>query len=149
MSLEIISFFENESFTWTYLVADTLAGKAAIVDPVWVYDPVSGGVDRAFTNKVLGRASENGWQVEWVLETHAHADHLGSGALIRSETGARIAALVGVEHVAKITGADTFLVRVRVADIQALTRMLEQDFGAIPTIASTRTSLVLETVPEA
>jgi glyoxylase-like metal-dependent hydrolase (beta-lactamase superfamily II) len=99
MSLEIISFFENESFTWTYLVADTHTGKAAIVDPVWVYDSVSGGVDRAFTEKVLARAGENGWQVEWVLETHAHADHLSSGGLIRSETGARIAIGKGIRTV--------------------------------------------------
>ena len=65
----------------------------------------------------------------------------------RPETGARLAALKGVEEVAKITGADTFLVKVRVEDTQALARLLEEDFGAIPTIASTRTSLVLETVP--
>jgi Lrp/AsnC family leucine-responsive transcriptional regulator len=66
----------------------------------------------------------------------------------RPETGARLAALPGVEEVAKITGADTFLVRVRVADTRALARLLEEEFGAIRTIASTRTSLVLEPVSE-
>ena len=64
----------------------------------------------------------------------------------RAVTGAQLAALRGVREVAKITGADTFLVRVHVEDTRALTRLLEQELGSIPTIASTRTCLVLETV---
>lgn len=64
----------------------------------------------------------------------------------RAETGAKLAALPGVEEVAKITGADTFLIKVQVQGTQALTRLLEQGFGSIPTITSTRTALVLETI---
>ena len=90
---------------------------------------------------------------------HAEVDHaaLGLGILVyvfvldndpsrRRETGDRLAAIAGVEEVAKITGEDTFLVKVRVADTESLARLLEDDFGSIETIASTRTSLVLETV---
>lgn len=91
MGMEIIPFFESQSFTWTYLLADTETGKAAIIDPVWVYDPISGRADRGFIDQVLQRARDGGWAVEWVLETHAHADHLSAGGLIRTETGARIA----------------------------------------------------------
>lgn len=65
----------------------------------------------------------------------------------RPQTGARLAALRCVEEVAKVTGDDTFLVKVLVEDTGALARLLEEDFGSIPTIASTRTSLVLETIP--
>jgi Lrp/AsnC family leucine-responsive transcriptional regulator len=64
----------------------------------------------------------------------------------RPETGRQIAALPGVEHVSKITGEDTFLVRVRVTDTGALTHLLEQGLGSISSIKSTRTCLVLETV---
>jgi len=64
----------------------------------------------------------------------------------RADTGARLAALPKVDEVAKITGSDTFLVKVQVEDTRALTRLLEQELGSIPTIASTRTCLVLETV---
>ena len=64
----------------------------------------------------------------------------------RAETGARLAALPEVDEVAKITGSDTFLVKVQVEDARALTRLLEQELGSIPTIGSTRTCLVLETV---
>ena len=91
MSLEIVPFYEPESFTWSYLLADTDSGEAAVVDPVWVYDPVSGRCDEAFVEKILGHAIQQGWSLRWVLETHAHADHLSAGELIRERTGARIA----------------------------------------------------------
>lgn len=66
----------------------------------------------------------------------------------RAETGARLASLPEVDEVAKITGSDTFLVKVLVEDTRALTRLLEQKLGSIPTIASTRTCLVLETIAD-
>jgi glyoxylase-like metal-dependent hydrolase (beta-lactamase superfamily II) len=99
MSLEVVPFYEEQSNTWTYLVADTDAGEAAIIDPVWVYDPVSGRADRGFTDRVLARASQNQWTIKWVLETHAHADHLSSGSWIREETGAKLAAGRGITAV--------------------------------------------------
>ncbi len=91
MALEITPFYEPESFTWTYLVADTDSGIAAIIDPVWVFDVVSGTADTGFTDGILELAGERGFKVEWVLETHAHADHLSSAAYIRERTGAKIA----------------------------------------------------------
>jgi glyoxylase-like metal-dependent hydrolase (beta-lactamase superfamily II) len=99
MSLSIEPFYEPESSTWTYLVADTEQGEAAIIDPVWVYDAASGGVGREFIDRVLSAANERGWTVRWVLETHAHADHLSAGALIREETGAKIAIGEGIRSV--------------------------------------------------
>lgn len=91
MNPEITAFYEPESFTWTYLVADTASGAAVIIDPVWVFDPVSGQVSRDFIDEVLSVARANNWNIEWILETHAHADHLSAGALLRSELGAKIA----------------------------------------------------------
>lgn len=90
MPLEILSFFEPESYTWSYLVADGDSGCAAIIDPVWVYDSVSGHADNAFSDRQLAEASERGWQVDYILETHAHADHLSSAGYIKSKTGAKI-----------------------------------------------------------
>lgn len=97
--MRITPFYEPESFTWTYLLADPDAGKAAIIDPVWVYDPVTGRADTGFTDQVLDAASEQGLEVDWVLETHAHADHLTSAAYIRERTGARIACGHGIRQV--------------------------------------------------
>lgn len=103
--MEIIPFYEPESFTWSYLLADPESGDAAIIDPVWVYDPVSGCADRDFTDRILAHAAEAGWTVRWVLETHAHADHLSSGGLIREETGAKIAIGRGICSVQKTFSA--------------------------------------------
>lgn len=99
MSLEVVPFFESQSCTWSYLVADTATKVAAVIDPVWVYDPVSGRADDAFTRKILDRAVERGWAIAWVLETHAHADHLSSGGLIRERTGASLAIGRGIREV--------------------------------------------------
>lgn len=88
--MEIIPFFEPQSSTWTYLVGDEASGEAAVIDPVWVFDPVRGVAERAFIDQVLERASQQGWRISWVLETHVHADHMSAGGLVRDETGARI-----------------------------------------------------------
>jgi len=104
MSMEIIPFYEGESFTWTYLLADADEKCAAIIDPVWVYDPVSGRADRAFIDGVLAHAKDRGWTIDWVLETHAHADHLSCGALLRAETGARMAIGRGICQVQETFG---------------------------------------------
>jgi glyoxylase-like metal-dependent hydrolase (beta-lactamase superfamily II) len=96
VTLEIVPFHESDSGTWTYLLADTSSQTAAIIDPVWVYDPVSGMADRSFVDKVLDEARKKGLRVEWVLETHAHADHLTAAGEIRRRTGAKIACGKGI-----------------------------------------------------
>jgi len=90
MPLEILPFFEPESCTWSYLVADNQAGRVAIIDPVWVYDAVSGQVTTEFTDHMLAEVESRNWQVDYVLETHAHADHMSSAGYIQSRTGAKI-----------------------------------------------------------
>jgi glyoxylase-like metal-dependent hydrolase (beta-lactamase superfamily II) len=97
--VKIESFYEPESGTWTHLLADVSSKIAAIIDPVWVYDPVSGLADSAFIEKVLDEAEKAGCRVDWVLETHAHADHLTAADLVRRRTGARIACVRGIRQV--------------------------------------------------
>jgi glyoxylase-like metal-dependent hydrolase (beta-lactamase superfamily II) len=94
--LDIQSFYESESGTWTHLVADTVDKVAAVIDPVWVYDPVSGLADASFIDNVLEVARQAGYRLEWVLETHAHADHLTAADVLRRKTGARIACGHGI-----------------------------------------------------
>jgi glyoxylase-like metal-dependent hydrolase (beta-lactamase superfamily II) len=96
MATDITPFYEPESGTWSYLVADLSGGKAAIIDPVWVFDPVSGMADSAFIDRILETAADKGLTIEWVLETHAHADHLTAADQIRQRTGAGIACGRGV-----------------------------------------------------
>jgi len=97
--MEIRSFHEPDSGTWTYLLADPESGSAAVIDPVWVYDPVSGRTDRRFIDAVLETAAAAGWRIEWVLETHAHADHLSAAEVVRAATGARLACSAGITAV--------------------------------------------------
>lgn len=94
--MDIKSFHEPESGTWTYLLADVSRKIAAIIDPVWVYDPVSGMVDSGFIEAVLAAAADADCRIGWVLETHAHADHLTAADLVRRRTGARIACGRGI-----------------------------------------------------
>jgi len=90
MSMEITPGYEPESGTWSYLLADTDSRVAAIVDPVWVFDPVSGLADSGFVEQLLEKARSAGFRIEWVLETHAHADHLTAAGYVRKKTGAKV-----------------------------------------------------------
>ena len=91
MGMEITPQYEPESGTWSYLLADVENRVAAIIDPVWVFDPVSGIADSAFVDHILEVAGSAGFRIEWVLETHAHADHLTAAGYVREKTGARVA----------------------------------------------------------
>jgi glyoxylase-like metal-dependent hydrolase (beta-lactamase superfamily II) len=83
-------FFDEPTNTVSYLVADPATKKAAIVDPVFDYDHNSGEVDTRSVEAMMKAAEEAGYTVEWVLETHAHADHLSGAPYIKAKTGAKI-----------------------------------------------------------
>lgn len=95
----IESFFDEATFTVTYLVSDPVAQRAAIVDPVLDYDHRSGKASTTSADQILTKAADRGLQIDWILETHAHADHLTAAAHIRAKTGART--VIG-EHIAKV-----------------------------------------------
>ncbi len=85
----IQAFFDEPTNTVTYLVCDPATGEAAIIDPVLDYDHRSGraGVDSA--DRVLAAAKSAGLKVAWILETHAHADHLSAAPYLKQQTGAK------------------------------------------------------------
>jgi len=95
----IDAFFDEATFTVTYLVSDPIQRRAAIVDPVLDYDHRAGRFSTVSADRVLARARELGVRVDWVLETHAHADHLTAAPHIKSETGAQVA--IG-RHIAEV-----------------------------------------------
>lgn len=101
MSVEIVPSYEPESGTWTYLLGDPVQQVAAIIDPVWVFDPVSCRVSTQLIDALLQLAQQRNYRIEWVLETHAHADHLSSAGYIRDRTGAKIAIGRGICSVQK------------------------------------------------
>jgi glyoxylase-like metal-dependent hydrolase (beta-lactamase superfamily II) len=92
-------FFDEATFTITYLVSDPVSRRAAIVDPVRDYDHRSGKASTTSADRVLARAVERGVAVDWILETHAHADHLTAAPYLKAKTGARVA--IG-EHIREV-----------------------------------------------
>jgi len=86
----IRAFFDEATNTVTYLVADPATGRAAVIDPVLDYDHRAGKLAARSAEAVLEAARTTGSRIDWVLETHAHADHLTASVHIKAATGAKI-----------------------------------------------------------
>lgn len=78
------ALFDPDTFTLTYVVSDPETRDAVIVDPVLDYDPLSSRTSTASAEKLAALVVAKGLRVHWVLETHAHADHLSSSAWLKS-----------------------------------------------------------------
>jgi glyoxylase-like metal-dependent hydrolase (beta-lactamase superfamily II) len=88
---EIKAFFDEPTNTVSYLVSDPATRRAAVIDPVLDYDHKSGKADVRSADAILKYAADRGLTIDWVLETHAHADHLSGAPYIKSKTGAKVA----------------------------------------------------------
>jgi glyoxylase-like metal-dependent hydrolase (beta-lactamase superfamily II) len=103
MSAPVIrAFFDEPTNTVSYLVSDPVTAKAAVIDPVLDFDIASGEVDVRSAEAILEAARKAGLTIEWVLETHAHADHLTAAPFIKAETGATIGIGEHIKDVQKI-----------------------------------------------
>ncbi|WP_375184525.1 MBL fold metallo-hydrolase [Aquabacterium sp.] len=101
---QVHSHFDAVTCTWTHVVYDEDGGHAAIVDPVRDYDPKSGRTRHTQSDAVLAFVRAHHLTVDWILETHAHADHLSDAPYLKEATGARIAIgrhIDRVQHVFK------------------------------------------------
>ena len=87
----VTAFFDEATFTVTYVVADPDSAHAAIVDPVLDYDPASGRTSTASADKVAAFVRDNDLSIDWVLETHVHADHLSAAPYLREKLGGKVA----------------------------------------------------------
>lgn len=86
----IRAFFDEPTNTVSYLVWDPATKRGAVIDPVLDWDNRSGTADVAFADRILAAAEQEGIAIDWVLETHAHADHLTAAPYIKARTGAPI-----------------------------------------------------------
>ena len=82
--------FDEATHTVSYVVWDPATRRAAIIDPVLDYDHRTGRVSHRSADDLLGFAAGQGLSVDWVLETHAHADHLSAAPYLKEKTGAPI-----------------------------------------------------------
>ena len=87
----IQSFFDPTTFTVTHVVSDPATRCAAIIDSVLDYDPKSGRTSHVNADKVVAYVSQSGLKVDWILETHAHADHLSAAPYLKEKLGGRVA----------------------------------------------------------
>ena len=90
MAPAIRPFFDEPTNTVSYLVWDPATKRGAVIDPVLDWDNRSGTADVAFAERILAAAAEEVVAIDWVLETHAHADHLTAAPYIKAKTGAPI-----------------------------------------------------------
>ena len=84
-------FYDKPTGTLSYVVSDPASSKAAIIDPVLGYAMSSGRTDTTPSDLLVDYIRENGLTLEWILETHAHADHLSGAQHIKSKLGGTIA----------------------------------------------------------
>ena len=105
MTLEVLakpdvkSFFDPTTFTATHVVSDAATKLCAIVDSVLDYDPKSGRTSTESADKLIAYVKAQGLKVEWILETHAHADHLSASPYLKEKLGGKTA--IG-EHVSDV-----------------------------------------------
>ena len=85
------AFFDPKTWTVSYLVWDRSTKRAAVIDPVLDFDFKSGHTSAVSADKVLACIRDNGLKVDWILETHAHADHLSGARYLQEHVGGRIA----------------------------------------------------------
>lgn len=91
------AFFDEPTFTATYVVSDPATGKAAIIDSVLDFDQASGCTGFASADAVIEYVQQEGLTIDWLLETHAHADHLSAAPYLQEKLGGKLA--IGAEIV--------------------------------------------------
>lgn len=89
--ITVQAFFDSPTWTVTYVVTDTSTRHAAIIDPVLDYDFKAGRTSTTSADRVLAYVAEQQLHIDWILETHAHADHLSAARYLKDHVGGRIA----------------------------------------------------------
>ena len=90
MKPEVYGFFDEATFTITYVVRDPNSKKCAIVDSVLDFDYASGRTDTRSADAVIAFVQDKGFEVEWLLESHVHADHLSAAPYLQEKLGGKI-----------------------------------------------------------
>lgn len=99
MPVHIEPFFDADSSTFSYVVHMGPGSACAIIDPVLSYDPRSGRTSKLHADQIAAYVRAQQLEVHWLLETHAHADHLSAAPYLRAQLGGRIA--IG-EHICQV-----------------------------------------------
>ena len=136
---KVTAFFDEPTFTVSYVVSDPLTKRAAIIDSVWNFDHSSGRTSFASADAIVAHVEAEALSVDWILETHAHADHLSAAPYLQQQLGGELAIgreIVTVQGVfAKIFNEGTEFAR----DGSQFDRLLDDGdtlmIGEIPLVA--------------
>ena len=104
-NLYVEALFDSATSTISYLVMDQVSAHCALIDSVLDYDPKAGRTDTASADKLIARVRELGGTVQWILETHVHADHLSGAAYLKQALGGQVAIGSQITQVQKVFGA--------------------------------------------
>ncbi|MCO7572928.1 MBL fold metallo-hydrolase [Pseudomonas chlororaphis] len=104
-TLRVEAFFDPQTWTISYLVMDQASRRCALIDSVLDYDPKSGRTRTESADRLIARVRELDARVDWILETHVHADHLSAAAYLKDRLGAQVAIGNQITRVQKVFGA--------------------------------------------
>ncbi|WP_449433204.1 MBL fold metallo-hydrolase [Pseudomonas putida] len=90
MPFNVEPFFDPESCTYSYLVSDPMTRSCAIIDPVLDYDAAAARMSYASADRLIAHVRDNGLVLQWILETHVHADHLSAARYLQGQLGGQI-----------------------------------------------------------
>lgn len=90
MQPKVDAFFDPATFTYSYVVSDPNTRHCAIIDSVLDYDPASGRTSFASADRLIAHVHEHKLTVDWLLETHVHADHLSAAPYLKRELGGKL-----------------------------------------------------------
>jgi glyoxylase-like metal-dependent hydrolase (beta-lactamase superfamily II) len=99
MNPDIQHFYHEQSGTFSYVVSDPSSKSAAVIDPVLGYSAVSGQTDTAPVEEIICYLEDQQLVLDWILETHAHADHLTGAQFLKSRLGGKVAIGQGIRDV--------------------------------------------------
>ncbi|XBQ16694.1 MAG: MBL fold metallo-hydrolase [Oceanicaulis sp.] len=101
---DVKMFFDEPTFTFSYVVSDPATKKAAIIDSVLNYCPASGRTSKTSADEIIAYVTEQGLDVEWILETHVHADHLSAAPYLKEKLGGTLAIGSNIRTVQDVFG---------------------------------------------
>ena len=101
---EVYSFFDEATNAACYIVKDPDSNACAVIDSILDFDQAAGRTHTAHADMLITKIIENGWSLDWIIETHVHADHLSAAPYLAEKLGGKIAIGANIAAVQEVFG---------------------------------------------